>query len=194
MGYINFTLAKSKGLTLTDITLLQMISQNKYEDHSASIEKFQDEVEMFKTQGMVEYIKGKPKDSEASRLRISSKGARILEEIQIAEVTNDDLDVYEWLERKYKEQGKEIGNAKKTKQLIAQFRTNSGITRNHLVFLCKIFMNDEKEMEFSKRLEYLFWKKEHMYQTKFDIDQSRLFQYYLMRKEAFDAKFAEIQN
>lgn len=194
MGYINFALAKSKGLTLCEIVLLQMISQNKYEDHSATIEKFPDEIAKFTTQKFVDYIKGNAKDSEAFKIRLSPKGSKILEEIQIAEVTNDDLDVYEWLEKKYKEQGKEIGNAKKTKALIAQFRTHSGITRNHLVYLCKVFMNDEHEMEFSKRLEYLFWKKDHMYQTKFDINQSRLFQYYLMRKEAFDAKFAQIQN
>ena len=194
MGYINFLLARSKGLTLCEISLLQIISQNKSEDHASTIEKFPEEIEKFDAQGLTTYIKGTAKSSAASKIRLSDKGARILEEIQTPEVTEDDLDVYTWLEKKYKEQGKEIGNAKKTKSLIAHFRANSGIERNHLVFLCKVFMNDEKEMEYSQRLEYLFWKREHLYQIKFDINQSRLYQYYLMNKEAFDAKFAQIQN
>lgn len=192
--YINFALAKGRGLTLTQIVLLQMIYQNRTENHGDILDLYTDEFEYFDSQGMTQYIKGKAKDTPGKLIRLTEKGSKILDEIQIPEVINDDLDVYSWLEKKYKEQGKEIGNAKKTKLLIALFRANSGIERNHLVYLCKVFMNDEKQMEYSYRLEYLFWKAESAYQTKFEINQSRLFQYYLLRKEWFDEKFSTIQN
>lgn len=192
--YINFKLAQTNGLILQDIILLQMIAQNKNENHSETLDKFEEDFVKFETQGIVEYIKGKKNESKGHKIRLSAKGSRILDEIQIPEVTADDLDVYTWLENVYKKSGKDIGNSKKTKGLIAQFRVHSGIERNHLVFLCKIFINDEKEMEYSKRLEYLFWKSDHVFQTKFDIHQSRLYQYYLKRKESFDAKFQEIRN
>lgn len=194
MGYINFPLAKAKGLLVTDITLLQMIFQNRFEDHSETLNKFEEEIDKFDSQGIVKFIKGTKKATKGSLVRLSDKGSRILEEIEIADITSDDLDVYGWLEQAYKQSGKEIGNAKKTKSLIAQFRANSGIERNHLVFLCKVFMKDEKEMEYSQRLEYLFWKPANLFQTKFDINQSRLYQYYLKRREALDAKFLEIPN
>lgn len=192
--YINFPLAKSKGLTLIDIILLQMIHQNKSEDHSEILEVYKEELEYFEAQGLTKLIKGTKKDTNAKLVRLSEKGAKTLEEIQVPVVNSDDLDVYEWLEKVYKSSGKDIGNAKKTKSLIAQFRVHSGIERNHLAFLCKIFINDEKEMEWSKKLEYLFWKPSHVFETRFELDQSRLYQYYLKRKEAFDAKFETIQN
>lgn len=192
--YINFNLAQNHGLILHDIILLQMIYQNKFEDHSKNLEHFEPSFEKFENQGLVTYIKGKKNDSKSSLIRLTVKGNKILEEIQIPEINLDDLDVYSWLENVYKQNDKEVGNAKKTKLLIAQFRVNSGIERNHLVFLCKTFIFDEKEMEYSKRLEYLFWKPSNLFQTKFDIDQSRLYQYYLKKKEYFDGKFAQIKN
>jgi len=192
--YINFPLAKTKGLIPCEIVLLQLIYQNKSEDMSHSIEVFNEELEGFEQQELVRYVKGNKSSSKFNLVRLSDKGSRILEEIQIPDINNDDLDVYAWLENVYKKSGKEIGNAKKTKSLIAQFRAHSGITRNHLAFLCRIFIKDEKEMEWSQRLEYLFWKKENLFQTRFELDQSRLFQYYLKHKDSFDAKFKEIPN
>ena len=143
---------------------------------------------------LISYIKGTKKASKESLMRLSPKGNKILEEIQIPAVNQDDLDVYAWLEGVYKKENKEIGNMKKTKVLISQFRVNSGIERNHLAYLCKVFISDEKEMEYSQKLEFLFWKPANVFQVKFDIEQSRLYQYYLKRKEQFDTKFLKIEN
>lgn len=191
--YINFNLLQSYGLIPEDVVTLQAIFQNKFENNEALLIAICD-VEKFEKFELVTYIQGSKKASKQSLMRLSPKGSKILEEIQIAEVNQDDLDVYGWLEGVYKKSGKEIGNMKKTKSLIAQFRVHSGIERNHLAFLCKTFINDEKEMEWSQKLEFLFWKPANLFQTKFDIEQSRLYQYYLKRKEQFDAKFLTIQN
>ena len=89
---------------------------------------------------------------------------------------------------------KESGNKRKCKNFIAQFRVNSGICKNHLAFLCQTFINDEKEIEYSQKLEFLFFKGANLFATKFDIYQSRLFQYYEKRKEFFEDAFARINN
>ncbi len=192
--YINFNIASNYALVPEDVVVLQAIFQNRFEDQSKLLEIFNSNIDKFEKQEMVKFVQGTKKSTRAQLVRLSDKGNKILDEIQIPEINQDDLDVYSWLEGVYKKQGKEVGNAKKTKMLIAQFRSHSGIERNHLALLCKVFINDEHEMEYSKRLEYLFWKPANLFQTKFDIEQSRLYQYYLKRKEEFDAKFLKINN
>lgn len=191
--YINFKLLETYGLIPQDVPSLQAIFQNKYEDNGELIALICDS-EKFEQLELVSFIKGTAKASKGSLMRLSTKGARILEEVQIPNIIQDDLDVYAWLESVYKKEGKEVGNAKSTKLLISKFRVHSGIERNWLAYLCKSFLNDEKEMEYSQKLEYLFWKPSNLFQTKFDIDQSRLYQYYLKRKEWYDAKFLTIKN
>lgn len=192
--YINFKILQSNGLLPEDAIILQAIFQNRTEDLSNLLELFLETIEKFEAQGLVKFIKGSKKSSPASLVRLSDKGSRILDEIQIPDVNLDDLDVFSFLKDIYIKEGKEIGNEKATKMWIAQFRVNSGIERNHLAYLCKVFLKDEKEMEWSKRLEYLFWKPANLFQTKFDINQSRLFQYYSKSKEFFDSKFEVIKN
>lgn len=191
--YINFSLLQGYELNPKDVISLQAIFQNKTEDNEHLLESICN-LEKFENLGLVKFVNGTKKSSKFKLVRLSDKGSKILEEIQIPEINEDDLNIFSWLEAIYKKEGKEIGNAKKTKSLISQFRVNSGIERNHLAYLCKIFINDEKEMEWSKKLEFLFWKPANLFQTKFDIEQSRLYQYYLKRKEAFDAKFLNIKN
>lgn len=191
--YINFPLLETYGLIPNDVICLQAIFQNKTEDNEHLLESICN-LEKFEKFELVKYVAGTKKSSKFKLVRLSDKGSKILEEIQIPQINQDDLDIFGWLEGVYKTSGKEIGNAKKTKSLISQFRVNSGIERNYLAYLCRVFINDEKEMEYSQKLEYLFWKPANLFQTKFDIEQSRLYQYYLKRKEQFDAKFLTIKN
>lgn len=191
--YINFKLLDSYGLSPQDAVALQAIFQNKFEDNAEIISSVCD-VEKFENLKLISFIKGTKKASKESLMRLSPKGSKILEDVQVAGVNQDDLDVYAWLEGVYKKENKEIGNMKKTKVLISQFRVNSGIERNHLAYLCKVFISDEKEMEYSQKLEFLFFRPASVFQVKFDIEQSRLYQYYLKRKEQFDEKFRKIQN
>ena len=191
--YINFNLLQSYGLIPEDVISLQAIFQNKTENNEHLLELICN-IEKFEKFELVKYVTGTKKFSKFKLIRLSDKGSKILEEIQIPGTNQDDLDIFEWLESIYKKEGKEIGNAKRAKAWISQFRVNSGIERNHLAYLCRVFIKDEKEMEYSKKLEFLFWKPANLFQVKFDIEQSRLYQYYLKRKEQFDAKFLTIKN
>ena len=198
--YINLEMLESKCLSLLDIGLLQVIRQNKSEDCSdylrrCSLTGGQEYFNRFDAADLVEYTKPKKKsDDQFVCIRLSKKGTAWLEEIEIPEITEDDLKIYSWLEGIYMNSGKEVGNKKKTKMFIAQFRANSSIHKNNLAFLCKTFIEDPDQFEYSKRLEYLFFKPANLFTTKFDIEASRLYQYYLKYKDEFDKKFNELDS
>ena len=195
--YINFEISKKRGLSPTDVVNLQLISQNKTEKLEGIIF---DNIPLrilhsYQEQELVTLVKAKNKsDSIQNRVRLSPKGHDLLEDLQVPEINDDDLMLYSWLEAIYKKEGKELGNRKKTKLYVALFRSHSGIDRNKLALLCKTFMNDTSQFEWSKRLEYLFFKPSNVYAVKFDIEQSKLYQYYLKHKQTFDNKFAKIEE
>lgn len=195
--YINFQLAKTKGLTPTDVVNLQLISQNKTESlweiitETISLQT----LDRYQNLGYITLVKAKNKgDTIQNRVRLSPKGSELLEDLQVPEVNSEDLMLYDWLEATYKKEDKEIGNRKKTKLYIALFRSHSGIDRNKLALLCKTFMNDSSQFEWSKKLEFLFFKPGNVFSVKFDLEQSKLYQYYLKHKEHFDNKFAKIEE
>ena len=193
--YINFKMLENKGLNHSDLILLQAAKQNRVEDLSHVIERFSDlDIEPLKKEGYLTQIKGEKKDSEASKLRLSKKGATLLEVFETPVVTEEDLMLYDWIADVYIGLGKEIGNKKKTKMFIAMFRVHSGIEKNHLATLMDMFVKDEGNMEFNHRLEYAFFKPATVYQVKFEIEQSRLYQYYLSYKTFFDNKFEEMDK
>lgn len=195
--YINFQLAKDKGLSPTDVANLQLISQNKTDSlweiitETVSLQT----LDLYQNLGYITLVKAKNKaDTIQNRVRLSTKGSELLEDLQVPEVNSEDLMLYDWLESTYKKEDKEIGNRKKTKLYIALFRAHSGIDRNKLALLCKTFMNDSSQFEWSKRLEFLFFKPGNVFSVKFDLEQSKLYQYYLKHKEHFDNKFAKIEE
>lgn len=195
--YVNFEIAKKRGLSPTDVVNLQLISQNKTE----SLEEIITDnipltlLDKYQQQDFVNLIKAKNKSATIqNRIRLTPKGHALLEDLQIPEINDDDLMLYSWLESTYQKEGKELGNRKKTKLYIALFRAHSGIDRNKLALLCKAFMNDSSQFEWSKRLEFLFFKPGNVFSVKFDLEQSKLYQYYIKHKEEFDNKFAKIDE
>ena len=194
MAYFNFKLAESYTLIPKDVLLLQMIYQNKQDNMSIFIEPFSDSFNKLENQGFIKYINGSKKDAPSQLVRLTSKGIDILDTIQIPNINQDDLDIADWVKSIYEKSQKEIGNLKNLKSHVALFRTHSGIERNCLAFLIKSFINDEENFKYSQRADYLIWKPENLFQTKFSLDASKLYQYYNKRKEWFDDKFKNIVN
>jgi hypothetical protein len=193
--YLNFNLIKEYNISLNHVLILFAANQNRTNDEAFTLEQFKDDLKNLFDLKILEVIKRKNKlENEYSLIRLSTKGKKILEHITTADITEDDIKLFDWLESVYISLDKEVGNKRKCKNFIAQFRINSGICKNHLAFLCQTFINDEKEIEFSQKLEFLFFKGANLFATKFDIYQSRLFQYYEKRKEFFENKFLIIKN
>jgi hypothetical protein len=49
-------------------------------------------------------------------------------------------------------------------------------------------------MEYNMKLEFAFFKPTNVFQVKFDLDQSRLYAYYIKRKDFFDSKFEKLNK
>lgn len=196
MAYINFKLLRKKGLTMTDYTILQCCKQAKFEDLSEELMEFcNEDVEQllkYEDSGLIKFVKGKAKDTFFQRARLSKEGETLMANLEAVDATEEDIVIWDWLANIYKKNEKDIGNSRKGKMYLAQFRAASGIDRNRLSFLCSKFIKDESRMEYSHRLDYVFFKPPNIHAVKFDLEESKLWKYYLQSREFFDKRFEEI--
>lgn len=189
--YINLPYLLDKGLNLEDLLILQLAYQARSEDTSSYLGTL--EYKHLVDAGLLKLNKAKnKKQKEAERVRLTTKGKDILETLQIPDVIDDDIVLFNWLKGIYLERGKELGNQKKTKRLIAQFRVESGIEKNCLAHLLSVFVSDENNLEYNHRLEYAFFKPSNAFQTRFELEQSRLWMYYQRNLDYFTRKFQEL--
>lgn len=192
--YINTKLLKEKGYSTLHLLFLQLLNQNKIEDVSEDIAKIYDIVVQMEIDidEFVYEIKGSSKQNIFQKMRITKKGKRFLDNALTPEVLEEDITIFKWLESFYESNDKMIGNRKRVKTGIANFRVNSNITKNNLAFLLKAFLNDEENMKYNNKLENVFYDNKNLYSRKFDLDSCRLYHYYLKREEFFNNKFQEI--
>lgn len=192
--YINTKLLKSRNLSLNEFAVLSLLRQNKFENNVDLLEKECniDVLKKFEDLNLIEQVKRKNNaQNELELIRTTKKGNEWLDDIGTAEVCEDSLKIYNWIAEIYKQSGKDLGNQKKTKQFVAQFSKESTIQKNSLAFLIQSFVNDESHFDWSKVLQYLFFKGDSVFSVRFDLHSSKLYQYYLKNKEFFDNKFKQ---
>ena len=195
--YINTPILKSKNLSLQEFSVLCLIRQQKFENNTEILESEVngDILGKFVSLGLVEYVSRKNKaQKELDLIRTSKKGNEWIDDINTADVCEDTLKIYNWVENIYLSTNREIGNKKRTKQFIAQFSKESTITRNHLAYLIQSFINTESEFDWSKKLQFLFFKGESLFSVRFDLHSSRLYQFYLKQENYFLEQFLKIKN
>ena len=193
--YVNFQYLKQHEDVIPASLVLPLIAigQNRAEDlRDFLYENLSGaEIEHLEAVGFITYIKSGKASDTLGRMRLSDKGKSFLDNLETPEITEEDVKVFEWLKATYLKKGKEIGNAKQTKRYIALFRVHSGISKNALVKLCMDFLLDEERMKFSHQLEYVFFKRSHTFQAHFDINDSKLYQFYLSNKAFYDEEFKQ---
>jgi hypothetical protein len=109
-------------------------------------------------------------------------------------VEEQDIIIFDWLKNHYNGLSKEIGSETKCKNNIAWFRMESGIEKNNLIELCRVFTGDENRMEYSHILEYTFYKPNNHFQTTKKLEDSKLWLYYEKHREFFDKRFKELEK
>lgn len=186
--YINFNGYRKHDLDPQLLVLLLAVKWQDIETISNWSAVYKDNEEYFS------FIKGKKSQSEAEKIRLSSRGKTVFDDLNEADVEEEDIKVFDWLSAYYKELGKEIGNKAKTKRHIRDFRLKSGISKNKLVVLCKEFVNDEENMNWNFKLEYCFYKAPTAFETRFQLEESRLYKYYLKRQDEFDKVFKQFNE
>lgn len=190
--YINTKILKQKNLNLTQVALLQILHQNRTEDMSELLKSYNGDLDVLKDKGFIDEVKAKNKQKSVFKLlRLSKTGKSVLDAVETPEVNEDDLKIFDWVANIYANTGREIGNAKRTKMFIAQFSKESGISKNSLAFLIQSFINDESQFDWSKKLQHLFFKGDSVFSVRFDLNSSRLYQYYLKNQNFFDTKFKQ---
>lgn len=188
--YINFKILEANEMNFDDLLILQLAKQNKNEDLSELLNKFEPHgIDPLLEKGYLTQIKGKKGFSRTQKLRISKEGSAVLDNIETPEILPEDIILFDWISSVYTNMGKTIGNKKKTKMYIAEFRVQSGIEKNELAHLMQQFLQDDENMNYNHILENSLFKAANAYQTKFNLDESRLWQYYQKNKESIDLHY-----
>ena len=80
MAYLNYVLAKEKGITPQDVNFLQIVSQNASGAMESVLKDLMDESDIasYDTLGWISFVKGKKSDSDFFRMRLTKKAKNIL--------------------------------------------------------------------------------------------------------------------
>lgn len=189
--YINFDYLKQKGLTVSDVCTLQIIKQLKIEperENDLATVLSDDFMEKMSESGYITSIKGKKGDSELAKLRLTSKGSKLLDSIETPVITEGDEKMFEYLCQFYlshEDEERTIGNKKKTKMYCALFRKHLNLSLHQFYWLCWLFVQREK---FTKRLEYIFFNSNKNRYGKFlnHLEDSLLYQFYDENKQEIE--------
>ena len=186
--YINLKVFQSSGLQFGDLVFLCAISQR---DSEFLINNLTDDCfNRLEALSLLTNVKSKKKDEHPYiSLRLSEKGKQLLSELEEAEILEEDEKVLSWLCDQYLKLDKTVGNKKRTARHIRDFRIKSGIEKNNLIRLCLDFLSDETNMEYNNVLEYAFYKAPTAFQTRFNLEDSRLYKHYIKHKERLDSTF-----
>lgn len=186
--YINISVLLKSKLEFSDLVFLVAISQK---DSQFLIDNLTDDCfRRLEALSLLTNIKRQKKDEHAYiSLRLNDKGKQLLSELEEADVEEQDSKVLDWMCEQYLKVGKTTGNKKRTARHIRDFRIKSGIEKNNLIRLCLDFLSDEDNMEYNNVLEYAFYKAPTAFQTRFNLEDSRLFKHYIKHKERLDNSF-----
>lgn len=188
--YINLSVFTKSGLEFSDLIFLAAINQTETEWLIKNLNEVV--YSRFKELNLVKHINRKKKDEHLyNSLRLDVAGKELLAELEEAEVEEQDKVVLDWLCKEYEKRGKSSGNKKRTARHIRDFRIKSGVQKNNLIKLCLDFISDEDNMEYNNILEYSFYKPMTAFQTRFQLEDSRLYKHYLKHKERLDNSFEE---
>jgi subtilisin-like proprotein convertase family protein len=190
--YINFKILEKEGFSPFHLVLLLAVKQKEFDYLEAVCHDY---IEELLENGFIKTIKvSKKLENSMQVLRITPKGNKILNELETAEVEEEDKKVFDWLKSHYKKIDKEVGNGAKTLRHIRDFRVKSGIEKNNLIKLCLAFLQDEDNMQYNNKLEFAFYKPATAFETRFNLEESRLYKYYLKREDYFKSIFEDYET
>jgi len=195
--YLNSKLLETRNLSPAEFALLLLIKQNKSEPNGDIIEKYLDpETSVkFEEMGLVDYVKEKSKkDRLVDRIRLSPKGTALLEDLQTPDVTDGDIELFNYLSDMYlnnEDDERSIGNKKLVKMYVAQFRQIIGLSLHEAYWLYDLFL---KEYSYTKKLEYLFLNRAKNHYGKFssNYQDSPIYQFWDDNKERVE-KYWELK-
>jgi hypothetical protein len=135
------------------------------------------------------YIQGKPKEEMYQKIRISKKGEEFLENITTPHLLKEDIALFDRFSTWYLsiDERRSIGNKKKTKMYISQFRQLVGLTSMEMAKLLYEFCMKE---DYTLIMEYVFFVPNENRYGKFinNIESSKLHIFYEKYKDSIFKK------
>jgi hypothetical protein len=186
--YINLSVLGKANILFEDVVFLAAISQKESE---FLINNLTDTTfKRFETLSLLTNVKSKKKDEHPYvSLRLNEAGKQLLSDLEEAEIEEQDEKVLNWLCEQYLKLGKTVGNKKRTARHIRDFRIKSGIEKNNLIKICLDFISDDDNMEYNNILEFAFYKPMTAFQTRFQLEDSRLFKHFIKHRERLEKTF-----
>ena len=178
---INIKYLLQKGLSPYDQFLMQLVFQNTSEDMSEQLQIYMemDNLTRLLALELLTEVKAKnKKESEFRRLRLSKKGKEVLRNSQIADYTENDEKLFEYIVELYNKAGNSVGNDVKVKQLLAWFRVEAGTTRKAIYLAIKSYVDDlvdSDDEKFIASVENYIWKAPSVFSTKWTLGDSKLY-------------------
>ena len=175
MAYFNIKYLEKQKIDYIHFMYLQLVHQNKYEDHSELLERYDNHsyLEHFGSLGLLKFNKTPESASTYKRVRLSSKGQDIYRTCQIADVQPEDLMLFEYLEKEWDILEKPTGNKLAAKRYLAQFFAETGYNRRqvyHVIvddYLPTMMSTANDYGKYIPTLEHFIWKATNAYKILF---------------------------
>ena len=177
--YINFEYCKKQGLSLLEVTAIQLIHQNSNGDMEEHLEELPRNVlnKLFNMELLKFVRQARKNQTTRNRVRLSKHGKDFYTRMTTYKLIEDDEKIYNFLQKVFSKLDKTQVSRNKMLKLIASFRLESGLNAKEVYELCKAFVNDSDAMEYTHKMDYLIFKPENAY-SKFNLGDSRLWNYH----------------
>ena len=176
------------------LLILQYGAKQDLTDRISMLIEDDEVLEELEKDGFISYIKGTSGQGPFERMRLGKKGKQFIESLDEVSATEDDGKFRDWLVQVYTKNGKSVKNKKELLRRIVWFREFSGIDKNRLAHLIKSFLveMEDTSFEYSHDVANVFWKPKNAFDSRYSLEQSRLWDFYQSGKEKFDKKFKEL--
>ena len=164
--YLNFKYLETKDISPTDAIYLIACAQNRVEDLREYMDSW---FGGYNVSAYTEQLKN-------GKYVLTQAGKKLVDLMQIPDITDNDVILYDWLTAEVSPREWEIGSKKKILGLIAWFRSEANLTSPQLYELLEQYLAAE-DSKYNKKLEYLFFKPVNAY-SKRNLNDSRLFTWY----------------
>lgn len=186
--FINFKVLQEERMSPLKVFILIAIKQKDFEYLKETY--WLEERDYLSENGYLTAVKTSKKlEGSTESLRLTPKAKKFLEELETAEVSEEDKKVIDWLCAHYLKMGKTVGNKTRATRHLRDFRIASGIEKNNLIILFLDFLNDEDNMTYNNVLEYALYKPPTAFQTRFNLEDSRLHRHFIKHQKRIESKF-----
>lgn len=167
--------------------------------------------EYFESEGLIKYIKGNKNTPVYELVRLEKKAERLLKNLSSSlEISDDNRKLGDWVISYYKtRKGGIVKNKTETLRRLQWFSDETGLERNALALLLKMYIEDTyigdiKDFEEAKQINprlhlsneagNIFWRPLNHLQKHYKLDESPLYEYYESFREAFEHRLSKLNS